>query len=144
MKDQEVAEGAESGGDIVSLEPHVEAEEEEEATAFARIGVYITPVVVAHLALLYFFAEAVFGFRLPAYLPTGAIVGWLWVNGGAVALCVWLWKKGRVPVGAGKWVRGRRARRAILLWLGASLAWFLLPPLLESAWLALFGDSGDW
>jgi hypothetical protein len=144
MQDEESTKLPESGQDVLSVDPQVEAEEQREAAVFSRIGVYIAPVVVAHLALLYFFANAVFGFRLPAFLHSDAIVAWLWVNGGAVALGVWLWKKGRVPIGAGKWVRGRRARWAVLLWLGASLACFLLPPLLADAWRALFGEGGEW
>ena len=39
---------------------------------------------------------------------------------------------------------GRRAKLAILAWLGLSLAWFLLPSLVGGLWRASFGPSGGW
>jgi hypothetical protein len=129
--------------DIVALDPALEVVEREEATIFARLGIYAVPVVVFHLALLYPLARAAFG-ELPRLPHADLVIGWLWVNGGALALGAWLWRRGRIPLGAGKWLSGRRARWSIAAWLGASLAWFLLPALLQDAAKAVSGLFPTW
>ena len=128
---------------IVALDPRLEAEEREEATAFARLGVYAVPVVIFHLALLYPLARAAFG-ELPRLPHANLVIGWFWVNGAALAMGAWLWRKGRIPLGAGKWLSGRRARWSMLAWLGASLGLFLLPALVQDAWRAILDLFRSW
>jgi hypothetical protein len=86
---------------------------------------------VVHLFLLYVVLRAATGFTLPRFLHADALTASLWVNGAAVALAVWLWRKGRVPVATGKWLTGRRAKVMILSWIALSLLWFLLPGLVR-------------
>ena len=127
---------AEDAGGVdssVPVAPDVEANDLEEAGAFARLGVWAVPVAIVHLFLLYAIVRAATGFNLPAFLHADALIAWLWVNGAALALAVWLWRKGRVPAAPGKWVKGARAKRLILAWLGLSLGWFLLPSLIHGA-----------
>jgi hypothetical protein len=119
-------------------------EEREEATGVSRLGVFAVPVALAHVAALWLLARSVFGFSLPAFLHGERVVAWLWVNGGLLGLAVWFWRKGRVPVADGKWLAGTRARGLVLLWLAASLAWFLLPAFLGDLWNALSGLGGGW
>jgi hypothetical protein len=130
--------------DIVAVDADTDADAHREARAFARTAVWAVPIALAHLAVIYLILSAVIGFRLPAFLRSDAVLAWLWVNGAAVGLGVWSWKKGRVPVAAGKWMTGRRAKLAILAWLGLSLAWCLLPNLLGSLWRTVTGFSADW
>jgi hypothetical protein len=99
---------------------------------------WAVPVAMVHLALIYAVASSAFNFRLPGYLHADKVLAWLWVNGAAIGVGAWFWKKGRVPVAAGKWLHGRRARWLILTWLGTSLAWFLLPAVLHDIWRVLF------
>ena len=122
------------GPDVVSVDEDMEAEDFREASGVARIWLWVVPVVVVHLALIYPLARSAFDFNIPAYLHVDGIAAWLWVNGGAIGLGIWFWKKGRIPIAAGKWLRGRRARSLILFWLGGSLAWFLLPAILNDMW----------
>lgn len=129
---------------IVSIDPEREAEDWEEASGVARIWVWIVPVAMAHLALIYALVSRTFDFKLPAYLHSDLIFAWLWVNGAAVGLGAWFWKKGRIPVAAGKWLHGRRVRWLILIWLGSSLAWFLLPAVLGDGWDMLSALLNDW
>jgi hypothetical protein len=132
------------GEDIVAVDADTDADAHREAHAFARTAMWAVPVAIAHLAVIYLILSAVTGFRLPAFLRSDALFAWLWVNGAALGLGVWSWKKGRVPVAAGKWMTGRRAKIAILAWLGVSLLWFLLPGLLGDLWRALTSPLGDW
>ena len=128
---------------IIAIDPVLEADDREEATIFARLGVYAVPVVIFHLALLYPLARAAFG-ELPRLPHTDRVIAWFWVNGAALALGAWLWRKGRIPLGAGKWLSGWRARWSIFAWLAASFAWFLLPALLQDAWRAVLGLFPSW
>ncbi len=130
--------------DVVTIDPRIEAEEWQEASGVARLGAYAVPVAVAHLALIYVLARAVFGFELPPFLHSDRMIAWLWVNGAALGLGAWLWSKGRAPIAPGKWLRGIRARWAILIWLASSLAFFLLPAVLGDAWNALSDWLGGW
>ncbi|HEX8194424.1 MAG TPA: hypothetical protein VF552_16160 [Allosphingosinicella sp.] len=129
---------------LVAVDPAAEAQDIEEAAAFSRAAVWAVPVAIAHIALIYFIFSAVTGFRLPAFFRSDALVAWLWINGAAVGLGIWAWKKGRVQVSAGTWMTGRRAKLAILAWLGLSLLWFLLPGLLGALWRAVSGSAGGW
>jgi hypothetical protein len=142
--DGDVPRSDQGGPDIVEIDAITEAEDRQEAVEYARIWVWIVPVAVMHLALLYSIVRSVFDFRLPAYLHTNQVVAWLWVNGAAISLAIWLWKKGRFPIAPGKWLRGRQARWLILLWLGASLAWFVLPVLIKGAWAFLPPSVNGW
>ena len=130
--------------DVVSVDAETEVQDWQEASGVARIWVWVVPIVVVHLALIYPLARSAFDFELPGYLHADKVAAWLWVNGAAIGLGVWLWKKGRVPVAAGKWIRGRRARWFILIWLGTSLAWFLLPAMLSDAWEMLSTRLPSW
>lgn len=127
-----------------SVDPETERAEDGEARAFARLGGAAVPVAVAHLVLIFVLLKAAFGFELPAFLPAERVVAWLWVNGAAVGLGVWMWRKGRVPLGGGRWLGGRRARMAVLAWLALSLAWVLLPALLGAAWRVISQRAGGW
>jgi hypothetical protein len=133
-----------AGDDIIVISASVEDDEWQEASAVARLGAYAVPVAVVHAALLYAFARAVFDFRLPAFLQTDFIVAWLWVNGAAIGLGIWLWRKGRLPIAQGKWLTGKRARWAILTWFGSSLAWFILPAILRDVWTLISSSLGDY
>jgi hypothetical protein len=132
------------GPDIVEVDAITEVEDRQEAVEYARIWVWIVPVAVVHLTLLYSVLRSVVDFRLPAYLQTSQVVAWLWVNGAAVGLGIWFWKKGRFPIAPGKWLRGRRARWLVLVWLVASLAWFLLPAIVGDVWDMLSASARDW
>jgi hypothetical protein len=99
---------------------------------------------VVHIALIYQLARVVFDVQFPAYLHVEQIMGWLWLNGGAIGLGIWFCKKGRVPTAAGRWLHGRRARLLIPIWLGVSLVWFLLPAVLNDGWDALSSWRNDW
>jgi hypothetical protein len=132
------------GPDEMVLSDEVHQTEVEEARETARIGVWIAPVVLAHVALILALVQAATGFRLPDFLHSDRVAVWLWVNGAAIAIGVWFWRKGRVPVSPRLWLKGRRAREYILLWLGGSLAWFLLPSVLADMWEALLSLGGDW
>jgi hypothetical protein len=132
------------GHEVLSLDPDAEREEQDEAHAFARLGGAAVPVAVVHLLLIFLVLQSAFGFELPRVLHADRVIAWLWVNGAGLALGAWLWRKGRVPVGKGQWLRGRRARAGVLLWLGLSLAWFLLPALLGDAWRAVSASAGGW
>lgn len=136
MSDPDASEQTDPGEEIETIDEETEGLERDEASAMARLGVYAVPVAIAHLALIYFVMRAAFGFEVPRFLRADMVVAWLWVNGAALALGAWMWRKGRVPVAPGRWLKGRRARLSILLWLGLSLAWFLLP--------ALLGEAGQW
>ncbi len=131
--------GAETAPDDVS-----EAAEREDAAAFVRLGRGAVPVVVIHLAVIFLFLDAAVGLRLPAFLRSDLVLAWLWVNGAAVALAVWMWRKGRIPLAKGRWLGGRAGKRLLLGWIGLSLAWFLLPSLLRSAWADLTRPGGGW
>ena len=124
--------------EVVGVDRDMEEEDREAASGMARAGMWAVPVAMVHLALIYAVASSAFNFRLPGYLHADHVLAWLWVNGAAIGLAAWFWKKGRVPVAAGKWLHGRRARWLILTWLGASLAWFLLPAVLHDIWRMLF------
>ena len=135
-------EDAHSSDDLVTVDANVEADDLEEARAFAKLGIWAVPIAIVHLFLLYALFRAITGVKLPNFLHADAVVAWLWVNGAAVALGIWLWRAGRVPARPGTWVRGPRAKRLILAWLALSLAWFVLPGLLRGA--AQFLSSHDW
>jgi hypothetical protein len=105
---------------------------------------WIAPVVLAHLALVLALVKAATGFHLPDFLHSERVAVWLWVNGGALAIGVWFWRKGRIPVAPRLWLKGRRAREVILLWLGGSLVWFLLPSVLADIWETLVRLGDDW
>lgn len=130
--------------DIVSVDADADAEAHEEAQAFGRAAMWVVPVALAHLAVIYQILSAVTGFKLAPFLRSSDVFAWLWINGAAVGLGVWAWKKGRVPVAAGKWMTGRRAKLAILAWLGLSLLWFVLPGLVGDLWRAISGPPGNW
>jgi hypothetical protein len=130
--------------EVVSVDPHDEAADLEEATALSGAAMWAVPVAIAHLFVIYMILSAVTGFRLPAFLRSDDVVAWLWINGAAVGLGVWAWRKGRVQISAGRWMTGRHAKLAILAWIGLSLLWFLLPSLLGGLWRALFGPSPGW
>jgi hypothetical protein len=139
MDEADPHEEPEGGGESLSLDADAHAAEESEARSFARLGGWAMPVVVAHGALLFLLLQSAWGFQLPAFLHADRVVAWLWVNGAAIGLGLWLWRRGRVPVGGRRWLRGRRARMGVLLWLAASLAWFLLPAIAGDVWRALSG-----
>ena len=113
--------------DEISVDPAIEADDLEDAKAFARLGVWIAPVVIVHLFLIYTLVRAVTGFTLPSFIRADLLTAWLWINGATVALAIWLWRKGRVPGIKGRWISGQRAKRLILAWIALSIAWFLLP-----------------
>jgi len=144
MDDRPHPDAPEDKADVVPVDPRSEALDVEEAHAFARAAVWAVPVAIAHLAVIYLILGAVTGFRLPAFLRSDDLFAWLWINGAAIGMAVWSWKKGRVPIAAGKWMTGRRAKLAILAWLGLSSLWFLLPGLLGDFWRALTTPLGDW
>jgi hypothetical protein len=129
-----------SSDDLVAVDANVEADDLEDARAFAKLGVWAVPVAIVHLFLLYALLRAITGFRLPTFLHADAVVAWLWVNGAAVALGIWLWRTGRVPARPGTWVRGPRAKQLIVAWLGLSLAWFMLPVFLREVAQLLSSD----
>jgi len=132
------------GDDVVRVDAAVEADHWEEASGWARISVYAVPVAIAHLALVYALLSAIFDFKFPRFLHVDGVRAWLWVNGAALGLGAWLWTKGRFPLARGRWLQGKRARRMIAVWLGASLGWFLLPAFLRDAWEALTRATSDW
>jgi hypothetical protein len=144
MDDRPHSDTPEHDVDIVPVDPHAEALDVEEAHAFAGAAIWAVPVGLAHLAVIYLILSAVTGFKLPAFLRSDAVFAWLWINGAALGLGIWSWKNGRVPVAAGKWMTGRRAKLAILAWLGLSLLWFLLPGLLGDLWRGLTSPLGGW
>ncbi|MEA3003620.1 MAG: hypothetical protein QOH81_2408 [Sphingomonadales bacterium] len=123
--------------DIETLAADADADERRDASQISRLGTYAIPVAIVHLALISVLLRLTFGFSLPPFPHLDLVIIWLLVNGGAVALGMWMWAKGRIPLAAGKWLRGRRARWSVAAWLGLSLAWFLLPALLQDAWAAL-------
>lgn len=130
--------------ELIALDAHADAEAVEELKSAAGIGVYIAPVVVAHLALVYLLIQAMTGWRLPRWLHSDLVVAWLWVNGAAITVGVLLWRKSRMPFEPGVWIQGRRARQLILAWLGLSLLWFLAPALARDAWNGLRGMLTAW
>ncbi len=132
------------GPDVFTVDAETEARDLRDVSETARIWVWIVPIAVVQLALIYALADSVFDFEIPAYVHVSGIASWLWVNGAAVGLAVWFWKKGRVPIVAGKWLRGRRVRWLILAWLGASLAWFVLPAVLSDAWDMVMTQLSNW
>lgn len=129
---------------IVTIIASLEGEEWEEASGWARIGSCAVPVVLAHLALVYVLATAIFEVRLPAFLHTGDVVGWLWMNGAIFGLAFWFWKKGRFPVAAGVWLQGRQARWAIFMWLGGSFALFMMPTIVRDIWNLMWRWLSGW
>ncbi len=110
----------------------------------ARIGVYVAPVIVVHVALVWWLIRAATGLRLPAWLHADQIMAWLYINGGIVAIAAWTWRRRRAPLRRRLWLRGPRARLLILFWLGGSLAWFLLPAVLGDMWAAFRAWLGGW
>jgi hypothetical protein len=129
---------------LVDICPDLERQELEEASYFSRLGAYAFPVILAHLALLYVLAKAIFRIRLPDFLHSNLIVTWLLINGALVALGIWLWRKGRIPVAKGRWLTGRHARWSIVIWLGSSLALFLLPAVTGDIWETLLARFAPW
>jgi hypothetical protein len=119
-----------------------ESEAIEEAKLFARIGYYAVPVALIHLGLIYTVLKGAFDLDLPEFTTSNPLLTWLWLNGAAVALAIWLWKGGRFPIRRGLWLRGRTAKLLIILWLSGSIAWFTLPALLREA--AEFLTTRDW
>ena len=128
------------------VEPDAVAElfERQEAETIAKLGIYVVPVVIIHVALLLWVVRAATGFSLETSPHAGRIIAWLWVNGAALTLGVWMWRKDRFPIGAREWLQGKRARWAIVTWLGCSLAWFMMPAMVEEAWHYLLDLPGDW
>lgn len=122
------------GQDVVTVDAETELRDLRDASGTARIWMWIAPIAVVHLALIYLLARSIFDFEVPAYANFSGVVAWLWVNGAAIGLAAWFWRKDRVPLVAGKWLRGRRSRWLIMAWLGASLAWFVFPTVLSDAW----------
>ena len=129
---------------MIKPDSNIEALDREETEIIAKLGRYIVPVVVIHVALLLWMVRAATGFSFEISPHAGQIILWLWVNGAAVTLGVWMWRRGRFPVGTSHWLRGKRARWAIVTWLGCSLAWFMMPAMVDEAWHYLSGLAGDW
>jgi len=130
--------------DIVTIDQIAEAEDWDEASGAARIWAWVVPIALVHLAPIYALARWAFDFKLPSGLHGDRILVWLWANGAAIGLGVWFWKKGRIPIAPSKWLLGWRARRLTLMWLGASIAWFVLPAVVKDAWDLLSASLSDW
>lgn len=103
----------------------------EDARLFARIGYYAVPVAMIHVGILYTVLSGVFHLELPRLTTNNPFFVWLWVNGAAVAVGIWFWRSGRIPLRRGLWIRGRTARLFILSWLGLSVIWFVAPTMLR-------------
>lgn len=97
-----------------------------------------------HVYLIYALASAIFDFRISRYWHMDRALGWLWINGLTIGLGIWFWRKGRFPVAANKWLKGREARQVILMWLGGSLAWFMLPEVVDDAWDLISAQLSGW
>ncbi|HEV2569820.1 hypothetical protein [Sphingomonas sp.] len=108
--DGDLSTSEQGGSDIVEVDAVTEAEDRQEAVEYTQNWVWIMPAAVVHAALLYAVLRSVFDFRLHAYLHTSQVIAWLWVNGAAIGLGIWFWKKGRFPIAPGQWLQGRQAR----------------------------------
>lgn len=124
----------------------VDADEEsaaiEEAKLFAKVGYYAVPVALVHLGLLYTVIRGALDLDIPEFTTSNPLLVWLWLNGAAVALAIWFWKRGYFPIRQGLWLRGRTAKLLILLWLAVSIAWFTLPAVLRKLGELLL--TSDW
>ncbi|GAA4021077.1 hypothetical protein GCM10022280_22030 [Sphingomonas swuensis] len=103
----------------------------EEARLFAKVGYYAVPVALIHFGLLYTVLRGALDLDIPDFTTSNPLLIWLWLNGAAVALAIWFWKRGHFPIRQGLWLRGRTAKLLIVLWLALSIAWFTLPAVLR-------------
>ncbi len=136
MTEEDRAAG-EAEADTAEAEALERLVEEEDVRLRLRLGGYAALVAIGALFLL---APFLSGVRLPQM--SWRLIGWTLLNVPLLVLAAIVLRRGRLPLGRGRFLEGASARRAVIAMLLVNLFLFFGPAFLQ--WIVDLLDPPGW